>query len=86
MLNHPIIHISRFSKTFKQLWKFDSEIISGETKKSKAEIDSCSPPEVDISNTSILKKRTILLMVIPKILIAFQTLSTKCSFSRHLQQ
>jgi hypothetical protein len=80
MLNHPIIHISRISKTFKQLWKFDSDIISGEMKKIKAEIDNCSPPEVDISNTSILKKRTILLRVIPKILIDFQTHSNKCSF------
>jgi hypothetical protein len=67
MLNHPIIHISRLSKTLKQLWKFDSEIISGEVKKLEAEIDNCSPPEMDISNTSILKKHTILLRVIPKI-------------------
>jgi hypothetical protein len=51
----------------KQLWKFDSEIISGEIKKLEAEIDNYSPPEVDISNTSILKKRTILLRVILKI-------------------
>ena len=81
MLNHPIIHISRFSKTFKQLWKFYSEIISGEIKKIlKAEIDNWCPPEVDISNTSILKKRTILLRVTRKILIAFQTLSKKCRF------
>jgi hypothetical protein len=65
MLNHPIIHINRFSKTFKQLRKFDSEIISGEIKKLEAEIDNCSPPEVDISNTGILKKRVILLMIIP---------------------
>jgi hypothetical protein len=35
---------------------------------------------VDISNTSILKKRSIFLMVIPKILIPFQPLSQKCSF------
>jgi hypothetical protein len=67
MLNHPIIHISRFSKRIKQLWKFDSEIISGERKKKlKAKIDNCSPPEVDISNTIILKKCSILLRVIPK--------------------
>jgi hypothetical protein len=44
-------------------------------KKLKAEIDDFSPPEVDISNTSILKKRPIMLMVIPKILIPSQTLS-----------
>jgi hypothetical protein len=60
-------------------------MISGEIRKLKAEIDNCSPPEVDISNTSILKKRTILHRVIPKILIAFETLSKKCSFLRHLQ-
>jgi hypothetical protein len=54
MLNHPIIHISRFSKKFKELWKLDCEIISGEIKKKiKAEIDNCSPSEVDILNTSI---------------------------------
>jgi hypothetical protein len=44
-------------------------------KKLKAEIDDFSPPEVNISNTSILKKYSILLIVIPKILIPFQTLS-----------
>jgi hypothetical protein len=69
MLNHPIIHISRFSKTLKQLWTFNSEIVSGEIKKLEAEIDNCSPPEVDISNTSILNNRAILILlrVIPKI-------------------
>jgi hypothetical protein len=35
-------------------------------KKLKAEIDNCSPPEVDISNTIILKKCSMLLRVIPK--------------------
>jgi hypothetical protein len=49
-------------------------------KKLNAEIDNCSPPEVDISNTSVLNKRTILLKVTPTIFIAFQTLSHKCSF------
>ena len=66
MLNHPIIHISRFWKTIKQLWKFDPEIISGERKKLEAEIDNWCPPEVDISNTIILKKCSMLLRVIPK--------------------
>jgi hypothetical protein len=37
---------------------------------------------VDILNSTTLKKRSILLMVIPNILIAFQTLSKKCSFLR----
>jgi hypothetical protein len=47
--------------------KLDSEITSGEIKKRlKAEIDNCCPPEVDISNTSILKKRTMLLIIIQK--------------------
>jgi hypothetical protein len=60
MLNHPTIHMSRISETFKQLWKLGSKIISGEIKKKlKAEIDDFSPLEVDISNTSILKKRSI---------------------------
>jgi hypothetical protein len=70
------------------LWRLDSEIISGEMKKEiiKAKIDNFSPPEVNISNTSILKKRSILLMVIPKILLRFQTLSKKCSFLRYLKQ
>jgi hypothetical protein len=55
-------------------------------KELKAEVDDFSPPEMNTSNTSISKKCSILLMVIPKILIPFQTLSKQCRFLRHLQQ
>jgi hypothetical protein len=56
--------------------KLDSKFISGEIKKElKTEVDDFSPLEMITSNTSISKKCSILLMVIPKILIPFQTLS-----------
>jgi hypothetical protein len=65
---------------FKQVLKLDSDIISGEISNLKAEIDNFSAPEVNISNTNISRKRSVLLVVIPKILIPFQSLSGKCSF------
>ena len=81
--NNSYKQILQNVQTIMEIWFWEYQWRN--KKKLKAEIDNWCPPEVDISNTIILKKRTILLRVTRKILIAFQTLSKKWRFLRHLQ-